>query len=349
MGTLINALHTASATSRQRVLLFLLPALSLSLITYYFWDTDIDCLPIAIVDNDHSNLSSKIVEIIDATHSVSIDYSTTEHTAQQLIKQGKIYAAVIIPQGFERDILSGNRVAVALYNSGTNISTNGFITRAVQSAITTFGAAIDLQKGIDLEHIMPTRVATHILFNPTLDYAAYLAPCFMAMMIMIFTLLATVIAITEERISRFKQLILKCLPITLIMMLFALVMLCLLFLVLDVPLQGSRVVIILAAIMLVIDYQAVAVFIVALLRSRMLALSVGGGYCVLAFTFSGLTFPTMAMSPILGALSHIFPLTYYLDIFIDQALRGAPIELSAARLAAMTLFALLPATIYKRL
>ena len=149
MGTLVNALHTASATSRQRVLLFLLPALSLSLITYYFWDTDIDCLPIAIVDNDHSNLSSKIVEMIDATHSVSIDYSTTEHTAQQLIKRGKIYAAVIFPQGVERDILSGNRVAVALYNSGTNISTNRYITRAVQSALTPFGAAIDLQKGGD--------------------------------------------------------------------------------------------------------------------------------------------------------------------------------------------------------
>ena len=40
-----------------------------------------------------------------------------------------------------------------------------------------------------------------------------------------------------------------------------------------------------------------------------------------AFTFSGLTFPIMAMSLPMQWLSRIFPFTYYTDIFIDQALR----------------------------
>ena len=63
---------------------------------------------------------------------------------------------------------------------------------------------------------------------------------------------------------------------------------------------------------------------------------------MLAFTFSGLTFPVMAMWPVMQYVSRLFPFTYYTDIFVDQMLRGAPAVCSLPDLGYMSLFILLP-------
>ena len=91
-----------------------------------------------------------------------------------------------------------------------------------------------------------------------------------------------------------------------------------------------------------------AVFIVSLLSNLRLSLSIGGGYSVLAFTFSGLTFPVMAMWP-MRWVSKIFPFTFYTDIFVDQMLRGAPVACSLPDMGYMSLFIVLPLLCLPRL
>ena len=70
---------------------------------------------------------------------------------------------------------------------------------------------------------------------------------------------------------------------------------------------------------------------------------------MLAFTFSGLTFPMMAMYPWVQAFSKIFPFTFYTDIFIDQALRGAPVVDSLWDMGYIALFIILPMLCLPRL
>lgn len=71
--------------------------------------------------------------------------------------------------------------------------------------------------------------------------------------------------------------------------------------------------------------------IVTVLSNLRLSLSLGGGYSVLAFTFSGLTFLIMAMSKPMQWFCCIFPFTFYTDIMVDQALRGASGDIFVAR------------------
>ena len=126
-------------------------------------------------------------------------------------------------------------------------------------------------------------------------------------------------------------------------------MLLIIFKVVGVPLNGSLWVILLATLLFIVSYQAIGLFIVALLSNLRLSLSIGGGYSVLAFTFSGLTFPVMAMWPAMQYLSRLFPFTYYTDIFVDQMLRGAPVVCSLPDLGYMSLFILLPFLCRRRL
>ncbi|MDE7129155.1 MAG: ABC transporter permease, partial [Alistipes sp.] len=101
--------------------------------------------------------------------------------------------------------------------------------------------------------------------------------------------------------------------------------------------------------MFIISYQAIAVFIIAVLGNLRLGLSIGGGYSVLAFTFSGLTFPIMAMYPVMQVVSKIFPFTYFTEIFIDQAMRGAPSVYSIMPIVCMAAFIVLPILVMPRL
>ena len=334
----------------QIAALFIFPSIALLFFACYFNSRAIENLPIVVVDNSKSSLSSKLIEMIDATASVKVCYSAnSSNEAEALIRAGKAYAALVIPATFEQDILRNEQAVVVLGNSGTNISTNGFIEKDIEGVIATFSAGIELLNGRDIAQIMPVRFTKHILFNPYLDYAYYLAPCFMPMMIIIFTVLSTIITISERKKSGFKELIAKILPTTITMWLFAMVMLLLLFRVVGVPLQGSATMIIAATLLLVVVYQAIAVFFMGITRSSHLALSLGGGYSVLAFTLSGLTFPTMAMFPIFRVASYLFPFTYYMEIMIDQSLRGAEVGISIPKIGYMLLFLILPLFVYKRL
>jgi ABC-2 type transport system permease protein len=101
--------------------------------------------------------------------------------------------------------------------------------------------------------------------------------------------------------------------------------------------------------MLIVAYQAVALMVVALTASFRLSLSLGGGYSVLAFTFSGVTFPTMAMIGWVQPLTILFPYTYFMELYIDQAVRGSAWWFSMPKVAAMLLFCLLPLLLFGRL
>lgn len=320
-----------------------LPALSLMFFTLYFSNNRIESLPVVLVDNDNSPLSRELIEMISATQSVSICYKADDTLeAEALIRNGKAYAALVIPRNFERNILRAEHTSVALYNSGTNISTAGFIAKDISTVVATFGVAIELKSGKSISQIMPIRVVEHNLFNPYINYGYYLAPCFMPMMLMIFTMLATITAVTNPKPKNRAEIVGRIAPTTISMTIYGLIMLLLLFKVIGVPMAGSSYIIAITTILFILVYQAIAIFFVAFFKQRHTALSFGGGYAVLSFTLSGLTFPTTAMFPIFKVASYLFPFTYYLEIMIDQALRGASTEVSLPKIAILSLFLLLP-------
>ena len=213
-----------------------------------------------------------------------------------------------------------------------------------------------------MAQLMPVRFDKHVLFNPHINYGYYLSPSFMPMMLMIFVVMVTVFAIgTELKHATAREwlgtgngsvaaaLAGKVLPITAVMFLISLVMLVINFKIVGTPLNGSLAEILAGTLLFILSYQSISVLIVSLLANLRLSLSIGGGYSVLAFTFSGLTFPMMAMYPWVQAFSKIFPFTFYTDIFIDQALRGAPVVDSLWDMGYIALFIVLPMLCLPRL
>ena len=373
--------HTAAVLRRELgriarqpmyvVLMLLLPVLSFSFFALLFEKGVAHDIPIAVFDEDGTTLSRKIVDMIDATPTALVAYEVQDMPqAERLMREGRIMAIVQVPDFFEKNILSNRQTHVEAYITGTNITVNGLLARDIQTAVTTFSAGIQLQlltkQGLTdrqaMAQLMPVRFSKHVLFNPYTNYGYYLSPSFMPMMLLIFVIMTTIFAVgTELKRGTAGEWLAtggdsvaaavagKLLPITVVMFLVAMAMLCIIFKVVGVPLNGSLWVILLATLLFIVSYQAIGLFIVALLSNLRLSLSIGGGYSVLAFTFSGLTFPVMAMWPAMQYLSRLFPFTYSTDIFVAQMLRGAPVVCSLPDLGYMSLFILLPFLCRRRL
>lgn len=303
-------------------------------------------IPIAVVDQDNSTLSRKVTQMIDATPTAWVAYGVQGmEEAERLMLQGKVMGIVLIPDFFEKNILNNSQTHLESYLTGTNITVNGLLAKDLQTTVTTFTAGIQLQllmkQGLTekqaMAQLMPVRFDKHVLFNPHINYGYYLSPSFMPMMLLIFTIMATIFVIGTELKngtarewydtaggSVFAAYAGKILPITVIMFLMSELMLLVIFKVVGVPLNGSLTVITISNLLFILSYQSLGAMIVTVLSNLRLSLSIGGGYSVLAFTFSGLTFPIMAMSKPMQWFCCIFPFTFYTDIMVDQALRGAP-------------------------
>ena len=298
-------------------------------------------IPIAVVDQDNSTLSRKVTQMIDATPTAWVAYGVQGmEEAERLMLQGKVMGIVLIPDFFEKNILNNSQTHLESYLTGTNITVNGLLAKDLQTTVTTFTAGIQL----------------HI------NYGYYLSPSFMPMMLLIFTIMATIFVIGTELKngtarewydtaggSVFAAYAGKILPITVIMFLMSELMLLVIFKVVGVPLNGSLTVITISNLLFILSYQSLGAMIVTVLSNLRLSLSIGGGYSVLAFTFSGLTFPIMAMSKPMQWFCCIFPFTFYTDIMVDQALRGAPAIYSLPDMGIIALFIILPLLCLPRL
>lgn len=352
-------------------LMVILPIVSLAFFALFFSKGVTRDLPIAVVDKDNTVTSRKVVDMIDATPSAKVQYELQDLLeGEGMIREGKIQAVVYIPANFERDIMGLKQTSIEGYLNGVNMTANGLLTKDIQTAVTTFSTGVQMQmlskQGMTPEQAqmasMPIYFERHVLFNPYINYGYYLLPSFMPLMIMIFSVLLTIFAIgTELKNSTsgewfktangntFAAVIGKLFPYTVSMFMTVLFMNTIMYKWVGVPLNGNIFVLTLGGFLFVMAYQSIGVLIITLLGNLRMALSIGGGYSVLAFSFSGLTFPRSAMDPVVQKLCFLFPFTFYTDIFTDQSMRAAPVIYSVGYMFVLALFILLPILAFPRL
>jgi len=325
---------------------FIGPLVGFLLIAYIFSANVPRKLPIAVVDLDHTNLSRQMTRMVDATSIASVNRNFSDLLeAQKAMEKGNIEAVISIPNGTEKEILKGKSEKVALYVNNANVVKGGLLNSGIRKALGTLSLGIKLQVQMKsgmtqdqaLTQVMPLQLRQILLFNPYTSYSYYLTAGFLPIILVVFVLLGTIYAIGQELYhgsgrnwiksaggSFSWALTGKLLPYTLIYLLLAQVMNVILFGFLEMPLRGNYHIILVSEILLILSYQFFAIFLLAVTSNMRLSLSLGSGYCMLALTYSGLTFPLMGMAHISQVFAGIFPYTYWLKILVSQSLRGEP-------------------------
>jgi ABC-2 type transport system permease protein len=142
-------------------------------------------VPIAVVDNDLSELSRRIVETLDASGAVQVVVrASTLVEARAARDRGQAFAVVGIPPGTERDVLKGTTVHLPVYVDATYLFIFRSISSGIATAINTLstelaagGARTDSSLvQAKLAAGSPTDILLQPVFNPVGGYASYIVP-----------------------------------------------------------------------------------------------------------------------------------------------------------------------------
>ena len=105
---------------------------------------DIDAVA---VDLDGTALSRKLLSWADATEEVRICASAGSlDEAEQLVRDGKAFGILVIPEGFERGVLRGEQAHVAGYASVTYLVIYRRVMTGFVKAAATLSAGIEVRR-----------------------------------------------------------------------------------------------------------------------------------------------------------------------------------------------------------
>ena len=348
-------------------LMIALPAFVFAYFGILFRDGTPANLSVAVLDADDSPSSRRLVRMLDATRSISVDHRPCNGLeGERLLRSGACYALVEIPRRFERELLGGRTATVSVYVNNTYYTAAARISGDARKALATFSAETDAKRRIAqgttpdeaASAALPIRLVARPLYDPFLSYEYYLSPTFLPAMLAIFVTATGCYAVGIE-IKRGTArrwwaaaggsvgvaVLGKLAPQTFYYALLASGMNFLLFYAMGVPFRGSLWLLGIANLLLVVGFQAVSVVFVLLTANLRLALSICSFYAATAFAFVGITYPAMEMGGAAAVYRLLLPLTYHLNIYLDQSIRGVSACYAVSDLAALVGFPLIAAAV----
>ena len=146
-GAAYREIRRITTNREYRAVLVWMPLGVMLFFAIFFSQEVVGALPVAVVDEDDTSLSRKVVEMIRATPETALVEEVADMaTARLQLLSGEVVGVVEIADGFAKRLLSGESAAVVYYDSGTNISTSSLSAKAVQTAVTSFGVGVALQR-----------------------------------------------------------------------------------------------------------------------------------------------------------------------------------------------------------
>jgi ABC-2 type transport system permease protein len=167
-------------------------------------------IPIAVVDNDLSELSRRIVQTLDASDAVKVAIRADSlPQARAALDRGEVFAVVGIPPETERDALKGLTVHIPVYADATYLFIFRTLGNGIAVAINTLsselaagGARTDgsLVKAT-LASVSPAEILLQPIFNPVGGYASYIVPAafvlILQQLLLVGASLLTVVALAQ--------------------------------------------------------------------------------------------------------------------------------------------------------
>lgn len=152
--------------------------------------------PIAIVDEDQSVLSQRIVSAFYPPHFTApqmVDLSSMDAG----MDAGRYTFALDIPANFQRDVLAGRQPAIQLNVDATQIS-QGFVGAAAVQTI-ALGEIVEFLAAERQVSVPPIELVDRYRFNPTLNEAWFTAVMELINQVTMLSIILTGAALIRER------------------------------------------------------------------------------------------------------------------------------------------------------
>lgn len=291
-------------------------------------------LPIAVVDQDQSPSSARLIDMLEESHKLRIVSTRYElGNLKHLLLQDKATAVVVIPYRFEANLLAQRRPEVNCYLNMFFTLTASNVGAAIAQCTGTMNVGI-LLSTLEKKGVPPSLAAQEYeaikhnvfyQFNPAGNYLYFLWPGLIFSVLHQLFLLALAVSFSREfEMGTFNQqgllgysrsplllMAAKLLPY-LLMGLFNIGVYFLLGYYFNVPLPAHPLVLLVSQLLLILGASLLAMLYSLLFTSQLKASQMLMSLASPAFTISGFVWPQVPA--LLVALSKIIPLVPYLRV-----------------------------------
>lgn len=140
---------------------------------------------VAVLDHDHTALARQLIRMADAAPQIRVAARPNSMAeAEALLASNQVHGLLVIPSGFERDVYLGNPTSLSFAGDASYFLIYGNVVEGLLTAATTLSVQTQivgsLMKGDNpaqiAGQIMPMRMLTKPVFNPTSGYLNYIVP-----------------------------------------------------------------------------------------------------------------------------------------------------------------------------
>jgi len=317
------------------VLVVISPLLLLLIMSLMF-SIDIRGAPIAVMDYDHSSLSRSYISGLISSGEVSLYcYAENYDEIEELFFDGEVRAAVVIPPGFEEELLRQTGAQIQIIGDGTEPISDTFALSHIRTfsqnfALELMGSAGSTQR--------PVNLSIRAWYNPDLEPKVGFIPGLIAI-VMALPAVAVAGAVVKEREQgtmemliatplRGRELLLGKLPPYIAAGLLNVVLATMVAVFwFGVPFAGNFPLYLLLALVFFVAAFGIALLISTFLKRQMVAILLA----LLVFLFpsfflSGLMTPVSSMSTEMQIVANLFPATHLVTISRGIFLKGVGLD-----------------------
>jgi ABC-2 type transport system permease protein len=291
---------------------------------------------IAILDNSKDETTQAIIQQLEASRYFDVvtnirSYSELEPT----FREGKVKLAVIFPENFQQELLHTNHAAIQLIADATDPNVANTLVNYASAVI------IDYQQNIRGQQDFPYQINTEMrmLYNPQMKGSYNFVPGVMAMVLMLVCAMMTSISIVREKemgtmevilvspIVPIRVVIAKMVPYFLLSTVNIASILLLSVFVLDVPINGSLVLLVSECLLFTVTVLALGLLISSAADSQQTAMLISlMGMFLPTVMLSGFMFPIENMPLALQVISNIVPSKWFYYIVKNVMIKGLGFE-----------------------
>lgn len=304
-------------------------------------------LPVAIVDQDHSQLSRMLTRQLKANPVTEPQNFTDLAAAVSAMQQAKVYAIVVFPYDMKKDLLTGHKPTIDVrYNSqfllvGKLLSSQ--IQLSLGDGLLHVAGLKQLANGTPKSQVAvnlsPVKSQTTALFNRNNNYIGFLVPPVLIALWQLLSMLVMANSLNRElhlapttQINGiantltehfWPKVLAKVVLFTPILMLQGGFILAWLYLFLALPMAGSLALLLVAQLVMLLAVWSLVLLIFVVMRDSARVISFCTALFAPAFAFMGITFPTHEMPQLAQWWRQIMPSSHYIESHVSVVSYGA--------------------------
>jgi ABC-2 type transport system permease protein len=342
-------LRQISRDRRTLTTIVFVPAFFLLLYGYAL-NWDIRHIALAVQDRDATPESRALISAF--VNSGYFDRIADVYAPEELdraINLNQARAALVIPEGFGRDLATGRSPQVQLIVDGDNANTATTVMGYAGNIVRSAGAAL-----ASAEPLVPLlTVEPRIWYNPELRSTLFLVPGLIAYILMITAVISTALSIVREKesgtieqvrmapIDTFSFVVGKSIPYFFISLASAGLIIGAAMLLFGLPMRGNWLALLVALSLFIAGALGTGLLISTVAETQQVAFQAAMLTSFLpTLMLSGFIFPISSMPHALQVITYVVPARYFLIALRGIVLKGTPIYLLWPQMLALSIYAL---------